>query len=850
MATLEAWNEIVERVIENVSNTFVTQSEFEEIIQQIISYSESPIVGLQYELICPPPFATIWIGHSANNTPDTRSVPIDDNRSKVCRIHYWNNPNPHSRTTNLDTILERLFTSYWKPNLRSPSAGMVDLKREGNAVAIANQTTEYHVDNRQPCSVLFCDLDNFGELNKKVGHVEGDRIIKEFGSVLERASSENAVVLHYGGDEFVLLVPKGTAEMALKLAYKIKQAIASYDFGVQGIQLGISIGIASTEENSTISTYEAVTQQANQALNRFAKKPQKGLARFHVESPREETTRDVAQQLQLAMSVIKSEMLSSAPFASVWLNCLSQVIRDIVRERGLAENDIQQIADTFIEFACLSSLRCSQIKSAVVREHAFDATPSVSKVDLAFAITHGLLAGALLRSPVSYTDYQLTILYDDQCENAAVHLSNGVVVWTSNREAVLSNRYEIGSFWQLSEGLTPDAARLARALLIQIGRENPNIPTSLFVGKIIVDDRPTRGGGLPDFWESAIARLVNYRVRNPNVGAVYVLGNHEHAAQTVAKLRTIEAWHQDEDRLAYKTGLPAPTIREAITLLRANIHFPHNEYELIPHLTDILRPSHIIQPTAPVTLSGRGSRFLRRSIQMEDIALRGEDGCRVETIAQAYPLVLEIVRNASDSPPIRDQANLELRELIDFKVHLINPGQDLVPAFYEHEKDSLEAYFHRQFIDPNGLFRSKLENSEQLESVLNHVVTVVSNPGHQVVTRRAILVIPHEIKNRTDPDPLGLVSIRIIPRFAQGRLRLHFSYSWRTVEALVGFPYSLFGSVRFSQHLTDQISTRLRNKFTLQVEMGEVSYIAHSLHFFMDDYGQHIARRIIDDASL
>jgi hypothetical protein len=70
------------------------------------------------------------------------------------------------------------------------------------------------------------------------------------------------------------------------------------------------------------------------------------------------------------------------------------------------------------------------------------------------------------------------------------------------------------------------------------------------------------------------------------------------------------------------------------------------------------------------------------------------------------------------------------------------------------------------------------------------------------------------------------------------------------VEALVGFPYSLFASVRFGQHLTERLKALLPPEASRTVEMGHVSYIAHSLHIFLDAYGQNIARRIVDDASI
>src|SRR5207249_1258736 len=96
----------------------------------------------------------------------------------------------------------------------------------------------------------------------------------------------------------------------------------------------------------------------------------------------------------------------------------------------------------------------------------------------------------------------------------------------------------------------------------------------------------------------------------------------------------------------------------------------------------------------------------------------------------------------------------------------------------------------------------------------------------------------HEVTDPADIAPLGLVSIRVVPRFPPGRARLSFSFTWRTVDALVGFPYSLYGSARYAQHLTEQIAQRVAQRRAGRIiELGEVLYIAHSLHLFLDDFG-------------
>jgi hypothetical protein len=126
---------------------------------------------------------------------------------------------------------------------------------------------------------------------------------------------------------------------------------------------------------------------------------------------------------------------------------------------------------------------------------------------------------------------------------------------------------------------------------------------------------------------------------------------------------------------------------------------------------------------------------------------------------------------------------------------------------------------------------------------------VIHSPSKRYATRRAILVIPHVTHPDTDLSPLGLVSVRIGPKFHGDVTKVNFSFTWRTVEALVGFPYSIYGSVQFANFISEKIKISLPNDIARKTSMGTVTYIAHSLHLFDDIYTQNIARRIVDDSS-
>ncbi|MCM8709428.1 GGDEF domain-containing protein [Clostridium sp. SYSU_GA19001] len=106
-------------------------------------------------------------------------------------------------------------------------------------------------------TIIFIDLNNFGYVDKKYGHIVGDTILKNVSDILRNNLNPNSYLCRYAGDEFAIATPYCIEESKL-LAEKIMRAIKSYPF-LNDIPVSASIGITGCKIQNNkfrnISTY-------------------------------------------------------------------------------------------------------------------------------------------------------------------------------------------------------------------------------------------------------------------------------------------------------------------------------------------------------------------------------------------------------------------------------------------------------------------------------------------------------------------------------------------------------------------------------------------------------------------
>lgn len=104
-------------------------------------------------------------------------------------------------------------------------------------------------------SIAMLDLDHFKLVNDTYGHLEGDALLQDLAGVITEACRETDTVGRYGGEEFLILMPKTTLADATTEAERIRQAVAQF-VTRQNENITCSIGV--TTYNPSLSLTEFI----------------------------------------------------------------------------------------------------------------------------------------------------------------------------------------------------------------------------------------------------------------------------------------------------------------------------------------------------------------------------------------------------------------------------------------------------------------------------------------------------------------------------------------------------------------------------------------------------------------
>jgi len=116
----------------------------------------------------------------------------------------------------------RLQNELKEQAIRDPLTGVYN-RRYFNQVIAQEESRAMRYDH--PITFLMIDVDRFKEINDRFGHQTGDRVLQAVAALLAKETREADLVVRYGGDEFLIVLPETDGRTAA-LRHRIETAIS------------------------------------------------------------------------------------------------------------------------------------------------------------------------------------------------------------------------------------------------------------------------------------------------------------------------------------------------------------------------------------------------------------------------------------------------------------------------------------------------------------------------------------------------------------------------------------------------------------------------------------------------
>jgi len=162
------------------------------------------------------------------------------------------------------SLLMRLKDSYLEARLDAHTDFLTGLRNRRYLELILERELFRVTRYGRPLSLIILDLDGFKAVNDTHGHEVGDRVLKALARCLEEHLRQSDRAVRLGGEEFAVLLPETGLPQALRLAERLRRAVAALKVP-PAERLSASFGVA--QASPTDSPF-SLLKRADEALYR------------------------------------------------------------------------------------------------------------------------------------------------------------------------------------------------------------------------------------------------------------------------------------------------------------------------------------------------------------------------------------------------------------------------------------------------------------------------------------------------------------------------------------------------------------------------------------------------------
>jgi diguanylate cyclase (GGDEF)-like protein len=167
----------------------------------------------------------------------------------------------------------RLFSAEKEMVHRANTDPLTGIANRREFLRVSEVELQRHVRLGKPLSIILLDLDYFKQLSLNFGPQVGDIVLIEVSNRVKRATRNYDCVGRYSTEEFCVLLPEASEEVAIRVAERARSCIVSIPVTASGREVKVSacVGVASLQSGDNLNS---LLQRADDALKNAKHKTQ------------------------------------------------------------------------------------------------------------------------------------------------------------------------------------------------------------------------------------------------------------------------------------------------------------------------------------------------------------------------------------------------------------------------------------------------------------------------------------------------------------------------------------------------------------------------------------------------
>lgn len=185
-------------------------------------------------------------------------------------------------------LLGETLQSMWKRNIELAQQNSTDFltgvyNRRGFFTAV-KPLSHLSQRNNQNVGLMLADVDNFKMINDRLGHDEGDKVLKKVAAIMKSSVRTSDLVARYGGEEFIVFLSTVDRNSVKMLAEKVRKNVESKMKG--SARVTVSIGVADSKLPRDVDDgLDKLIKQADKSLYRAKNSGKNRVAYYHKSAP-------------------------------------------------------------------------------------------------------------------------------------------------------------------------------------------------------------------------------------------------------------------------------------------------------------------------------------------------------------------------------------------------------------------------------------------------------------------------------------------------------------------------------------------------------------------------------------